>query len=87
MQFIGFRALFIIEERNGVGVFSKFWCPEYSFFRVYSKIAVSLKFLLFYPNPKGDKRNFKMDYVQKWDTPLFLYLSNNIKLGRAEVGE
>jgi hypothetical protein len=40
-------------------------------FWVYPKIAVSLKFLLFYPNPKGDKSNFKMDSVQKWDTPTF----------------
>jgi hypothetical protein len=37
--------------------------------RAYPKITVSLKFLLFYPNPKGDKRNFKSVSVQKWDTP------------------
>jgi hypothetical protein len=42
-------------------IHSKLW--------MYPKIAVSLKFLLFYPNPKGDKRNFKTDSVQKWDTP------------------
>jgi hypothetical protein len=36
---------------------------------VYPKITVSLKFLLFYPNPKGDKRNFKWVSVKKWDTP------------------
>jgi hypothetical protein len=43
-------------------------CPENW---VYPKITVSLKFLLFYPNPKGDKRNFKLVSVQKWDTPHF----------------
>jgi hypothetical protein len=32
---------------------------------VYSKITVSPKFLLFYPNPKGDKRNFKLVSEQK----------------------
>jgi hypothetical protein len=36
---------------------------------MYPKIAVSLEFLLFYPNPKGDKRNFKLVSVQKRDTP------------------
>jgi hypothetical protein len=36
---------------------------------VYPKITVNLKFLLFYPNPKGDKSNFKWVSVQKWDTP------------------
>jgi hypothetical protein len=41
------------------------------FIWVYPKIAVSLKLLLFYPNPKGDKRNFKMDSLQKWDTPIY----------------
>jgi hypothetical protein len=35
---------------------------------VYPKITVNLKFLLFYPNPKGDKRNFKLVSVQKGDT-------------------
>jgi hypothetical protein len=43
----------------------------YHFIWVYPKITVSLKFLLFYPNPKGDKRNFKLVPVQKWDTPLY----------------
>jgi hypothetical protein len=37
---------------------------------VYPQITVSLKFLLFYPNPKGEKRNFSSVSVQKWDTPL-----------------
>jgi hypothetical protein len=35
----------------------------------YLKITISLKFLLLYPNPKGDKRNFKLVSVQKWDAP------------------
>jgi hypothetical protein len=38
---------------------------------VYPKITVSLKFLLFYSNPKGDKRNFKLVPMQKWNTPIF----------------
>jgi hypothetical protein len=38
-------------------------------FWLYPKITVSLKILLFYPNPKGDKRNFKWVSVQKWDIP------------------
>jgi hypothetical protein len=33
--------------------------------QVYPKITVSLKFLLFYLNPKRDKRNFKLVPVQK----------------------
>jgi hypothetical protein len=47
-------------------------------FGVYPKITVSLKFLLFYTNPKGEKRNFTLVSVQKWDTPNFcriIYLS------------
>jgi hypothetical protein len=36
---------------------------------VYPKITISQKFLLFYPNPKGDKRNFKSVSVYKWETP------------------
>jgi phage pi2 protein 07 len=44
---------------------------KYYFMRVYPKITVSQKFLLFYPNPKGDKRNFKLVPVQKWDTPFY----------------
>ena len=32
------------------------------------KNVLSLKFLLFYPDPKGDKMNFKLVSVQKWDT-------------------
>jgi hypothetical protein len=38
---------------------------------VYPKITVSLKFLLFYPIPKGDKRNFILVPVQKWETPEY----------------
>ena len=36
---------------------------------MYPKIKLSLKFLLFYPDPEGDKMNFKLDSLQKWDTP------------------
>jgi hypothetical protein len=39
---------------------------------LYSKITVSLKFLLFHPIPKGDKRNFILVSVQKWDTPFYV---------------
>jgi hypothetical protein len=38
----------------------KFW--------VYPKITINLKFLLFYPYPKVDKRNFKLVSVQNWNT-------------------
>ena len=31
----------------------------------YLHITLSLKFLLFYPDPKGDKMNFKLGSVQK----------------------
>jgi hypothetical protein len=37
---------------------------------VYPKITVGLKFLLFYSNPKGVKRNFKLVSVQKWNIPF-----------------
>jgi phosphoenolpyruvate carboxylase len=37
---------------------------------VYPKITISLRFLLLYPNPKRDKRNFILVSVQKWDTPF-----------------
>jgi hypothetical protein len=49
-------------------------CKKCRILWVYPKIAVSLKFLLFYPNPKGDKRNFKLVSVQIWDTPNFVYI-------------
>jgi hypothetical protein len=45
--------------------------------RVYPKITVSQKFLLFYPNPKGDKRNYTLVIVQKWDTP-YKYTPNKL---------
>ncbi len=32
------------------------------------QITLTLKFLLFYPDPKGDKMNFKLVSVEKWDT-------------------
>jgi hypothetical protein len=39
---------------------------------VYCKIILSLQFLLFYPDPKGDKMNFKIVSVKKWVTPKLL---------------
>jgi len=32
------------------------------------QITLTLKFLLFYPDPKGDKMNFKLVSVDKRDT-------------------
>ena len=37
---------------------------------VYPKISLSLKFLLFYPDPEGDKMNFKVGSFQKWNAPI-----------------
>jgi hypothetical protein len=34
---------------------------------MYPKLTIGLNFPFFYPNPKGDKRNFKLVIVQKWD--------------------
>ena len=33
-----------------------------------TQITLTLKFLLFYPDPKGDKMNFKLVSVDKRDT-------------------
>jgi hypothetical protein len=41
--------------------------------RVKPKIKVSLKFILFYLIHKGDKRNFNLVSLRKWDTPKNFY--------------
>jgi hypothetical protein len=35
-------------------------------------MTVSQKFLLWYPNPEGDKRNYTLVSVQKWGIPIYL---------------
>lgn len=47
------------------------------FFGVYPKIKYCVKFLLFYPDSKGDKMNFKSYTIQKQNTSLF---SNSIQV-------
>lgn len=47
-------------------------------------MTLCLKFLLFYLDPKGDKMNFKLVAVQKWNTPCFvlfsIYMSEWLKI-------
>jgi hypothetical protein len=66
----------IFSEKNYVFIILKIKTLVNAFFSnpfiwVYPKIAVSLQFLLFYPNPKGDKRNYTLVSVQKWDKPIY----------------
>jgi hypothetical protein len=34
---------------------------------------------MFYPNPKGDKRNFKLISVQQWDAPHFFIFKTDFQ--------
>ena len=44
---------------------------------MHPKIALSLKFLLFYPDPKGDKMNFKLFSLKKWDMSHFYEINTS----------